>query len=160
MTGESRESRRLRRRLNLFPAYRGTGARVRYVAGDFREARVELRLSRRTRNLYGTIFGGSLYGAVDPLYVLLLVNALGPGYVAWDKAATIRFRRPGRSALHATFRLDEAELDEVRRTVAEHGRVDRTYRVELVDDAGVVHADVEKVVYVASRDEHERRRGP
>lgn len=159
MTGESRESRRFRRRLNLFPAYRGTGGRVRYVAGDFREVRVVLPLSRRTRNLYGTIFGGSLYGAVDPVYTLMLVNVLGSDYVVWDKAATIRFRRPGRSTLHATFVLDDTEIGAVRRAVAERGRVDRTYTVELVDDAGVVHADVEKVVYIAARDEHERRRG-
>lgn len=64
---ESRASRRMRWRFNLFPAFRGTGARVTYIAGDFRELHVRLPLNWRTRNYVGTIFGGSLYGAVDPL---------------------------------------------------------------------------------------------
>jgi hypothetical protein len=51
---------------NFFPAFRGTGARITYIAGDYREMRVELPLNWRTRNYVGTIFGGSLYGAVDP----------------------------------------------------------------------------------------------
>jgi acyl-coenzyme A thioesterase PaaI-like protein len=148
---ESRESRRFRRRMRWFPAYRGTGGRIEYVAGDWKEMRVRLPLSRRTRNLVGTIFGGSLYAAVDPQYMLMLVRLLGPDYVVWDKAASIRFRKPGRSTLWATLRIDDGELEEIRAAVAEHGRVDRHYRVELVDADGAVHAEVEKVVYVAAK---------
>src|SRR5262250_862262 len=98
---ESFESRRLRWLFNWIPAYRGTGARVTYVASDFREVRVRLPLSWRTRNYVGTIFGGSLYGAVDPVYMIMLIKILGPGYTVWDKAATIRFLKPGRATLFA-----------------------------------------------------------
>ena len=66
---------------NFFPAYRGTGARVTYISGDFREVRVELPLNWRTRNYVGTIFGGSVYGAVDPHYMIMLIKILGKGYV-------------------------------------------------------------------------------
>jgi acyl-coenzyme A thioesterase PaaI-like protein len=93
---ESFASRKMRWGFNLIPAFRGTGGRVTYIAGDFREARVRLPLSWRTRNYVGTIFGGSLYGVVDPLYMILLIKILGPRYVVWDKAATIRFLKPGR----------------------------------------------------------------
>ena len=40
---------------NLFPAFRGTGGRITYIAGDFREARVRLPLNWRTRNYVGTM---------------------------------------------------------------------------------------------------------
>jgi hypothetical protein len=92
---------------NLFPAFRGTGARVTYISGDFRELHVKLPLSWRTRNYVGTIFGGSLYGAVDPHYMIMLIKLLGPGCVVWDKAATIRFRKPGRTTLFARFVIPE-----------------------------------------------------
>ncbi|HEX7831004.1 MAG TPA: DUF4442 domain-containing protein, partial [Thermoanaerobaculia bacterium] len=59
-------SRLMRWKFNIFPAYRGTGGRVKYIAADFREVRVALPLSFRTRNAVGTIFGGSMYAAVDP----------------------------------------------------------------------------------------------
>jgi acyl-coenzyme A thioesterase PaaI-like protein len=133
---------------NVFPAYRGTGARVAYIASDWREVRVELPLSWRTRNYVGTIFGGSLYGAVDPMYMIMLIHILGSGYTVWDKAATIRFLRPGRSRLSARFLLEDAEIDEIRRRLESEPSVDRVYSVELKDAAGVTHAAVEKTVYV------------
>jgi len=148
---ESSRSRLLRWKFNLVPAYRGTGARVTYIAGDFREARIRLPLSWRTRNVVGTIFGGSLYGAVDPVFMIMLMQILGPDYIVWDKVATIRFRKPGKTTLHATFTIDEPEVDAIRAATANGHSVDRTYHVDLVDDAGVVHAQVEKVIYVKRR---------
>ena len=145
---ESFRSRLLRWKFNLFPAYRGSGARVTYIAGDFREVRVGLPLSWRTRNLVGTIFGGSLYAAVDPIYMIMLIRLLGPHYVVWDKAATIRFRKPGRTTLRATFTIDEAELDAIRAAAASGAPIDRIYNVELVDAEGTVHASIEKVIYI------------
>jgi acyl-coenzyme A thioesterase PaaI-like protein len=148
---ESLRTRGMRLAFNLWPCYRGAGARVTYIAGDWREVRVEVPLSLRTRNYVGTIFGGSLYAAVDPFYMIMLMENLGRGYVVWDKAATIRFRRPGRSTLHATFRIDEAELAAVREAAERARSVDRVYVVELADREGEVHAVVEKVVHVRKR---------
>jgi acyl-coenzyme A thioesterase PaaI-like protein len=145
---ESFASRRLRWLFNWIPAYRGTGARVTYVAADFREVRVRLPLSWRTRNYVGTIFGGSLYGAVDPVYMIMLIKILGPGYTVWDKAATIRFRRPGRSTLTARFVLEESEIRTIRELAENQPSIDRVYEVDLVDAKGVVHASVEKTVYI------------
>jgi Domain of unknown function (DUF4442) len=148
---ESFASRLLRWRFNLFPAYRGTGARVTFIADDLREVRVRLPLSWRTKNYVGTIYGGSMYGAVDPFYMIMLIRLLGPDYVVWDKAATVKFRKPGRSTLHATFRIDDDELDAIRSAAASGDPIDRYYTVDLIDAHGVVHASVEKVVYVKKR---------
>ena len=98
----------LRWGFNLFPAYCSTGARITYVADDFREVRIRLPLSWQTRNYVGTIFGGSMYAAVDPVYMLMLIMNLGKDYVVWDKSACINFKRPGRTALFARF-LDRRE---------------------------------------------------
>lgn len=132
----------------LIPAYRGTGGKIAYASDDWREVRVEIPLSRRTRNYVGTIFGGSMYGAVDPIYMVMLIKALGPDYVVWDKAATIRFRKPGRSTLHARFVIDDAELDTIRDALRTQPTVDRTYIIHLVDAGGVLHAEVEKVIHI------------
>jgi len=148
---ESSRSRLLRWKFNLVPAYRGTGARVTYIAGDFREVRIRLPLSWRTRNVVGTIFGGSMYGAVDPIFMIMLIKLLGPDYIVWDKVATIRFRKPGKATLYATFTIDEMELDAIRAATSSGHSVDRTYHVNLVDEAGVVHAEIEKVIYVKRR---------
>ncbi|PYQ65541.1 MAG: DUF4442 domain-containing protein [Acidobacteria bacterium] len=145
---ESWASRRMRWGFNFFPAFRGTGARVTYISGDFREVRVKLPLSWRTRNYVGTIFGGSFYGAVDPHYMIMLIKILGPGYVVWDKAATIRFKKPGRGTLYARFEISEEEIVTIRRLLETESSIDRVYNVDLTDVAGAVHASVEKTVYI------------
>jgi acyl-coenzyme A thioesterase PaaI-like protein len=134
--------------LNLFPAYRGVGARVEMISADFREVRIRLGLTWRTRNYVGTIFGGSLYGAVDPVYMIMLMHILGKDYVVWDKAASIRFLKPGRSTLRATFRIDDEEIATIRALTAGGAPIDRIYQVELADAEGVTHVTVEKTIYI------------
>jgi acyl-coenzyme A thioesterase PaaI-like protein len=150
---ESWSSRLMRWRFNWFPAYRATGARITYLSADRSEVRIRLPLNRRTRNYVGTIFGGSMYAAVDPIYMVMLIETLGPRYVVWDKAATIRFLRPGRQQLHATFRLTPEEVSAIRVQVDATGWTDWTFTVELCDAAGGVHATVEKVLSIRRRRE-------
>lgn len=133
---------------NVWPCYWGTGGKVTFISGDWREAAVRLKLSVRTRNYVGTIFGGSIYGAVDPIYMLMLINILGPGYIVWDKAASIRFRKPGRGTLEARFHISEDEIATIRELAAREKSVDRVYMVEFKDPDGLVCATIEKTVYI------------
>ncbi|MEO6655946.1 MAG: DUF4442 domain-containing protein [Pyrinomonadaceae bacterium] len=146
---ESFKSRRFRWFWNFFPAYRGTGGRVTYIADDFYEIRVKLPLSWRTRNYVGTIYGGSIYASIDPIYMLMLMHILGPDYVVWDKAAKIRFKKPGKDTLYVQFNLSIHEIDEIKRLAETERSIDRIYNVELKDKSGVVHAIIEKTLYIA-----------
>lgn len=151
---ESFTSRLDRWKFNFFPAYRGTGARVVYIAGDYREIRVKIPLSWRTRNYVGTIYGGSMYGGIDPIYMLMLIKNLGADYIVWDKAAKIRFKRPGKETLFAEFHLTREELDEIKQILKTQKSVDRIYNVELADKSGTVHALIEKTLYIAKREDN------
>ena len=148
---ESFKTRVKRWGFNFFPAYRGTGGRLTYIADDFHEIHVKLRLSWRTRNYVGTIFGGSMYGAVDPLYMVMLIRILGSNYVVWDKAATIRFKRPGRETLYAKFKVTPDEVAEIKDELTRSKSIERVYGINLVNEAGKVHVVVEKTIYIASR---------
>ena len=92
-----------------------------------------------------------MYGAVDPVYMVMLIKLLGPDYVVWDKAATIRFRRPGRETLFAVFRITPADVAEIRRGVQETGKLERELSVDLVNAEGVVHASCNKLISVRAR---------
>ncbi|HEX8730721.1 MAG TPA: DUF4442 domain-containing protein [Ktedonobacterales bacterium] len=146
--GESWSTRLMRWRFNWFPTYRGTGGWVTYIARDWRELRVKLPLNIQTYNYVGTMFGGSMYAAVDPFQMIMLIRALGKGFVVWDKAAIIRFKKPGKSTLYARFTLDDTELEAIRAETLAARSVDRTYRIDLVDAQGVVHAEIDKVIYI------------
>jgi acyl-coenzyme A thioesterase PaaI-like protein len=151
---ESFKTRIIRWGFNFFPAYRGTGARITYIASDWREVRVKLPLNWRTRNYVGTIFGGSMYGAVDPIFMVMLIRVLGPDYIVWDKAAAIQFKKPGTGTLYARFVLNGEEIDRIKTTTAAEHSIERVYPVELVDKEGVVHAVVEKRVYIRKKEPH------
>jgi acyl-coenzyme A thioesterase PaaI-like protein len=142
-----------RLKFNFFPAYRGSGARVVYIADDYREIRVKIPLSWRTRNYVGTIYGGSMYAGIDPIYMLMLIKNLGKDYVVWDKAAKIRFKRPGREALFVDFLLTGEELEEIKTILETERSVDRIYNVKLADKNGKVHAIIEKTLYIAKKSE-------
>ena len=133
---------------NFFPAFRGTGGRITYIASDWREARIKLPLNWRTRNYVGTIYGGSMYAAVDPIYMVMLIKILGPEYVVWDKAASIHFKKPGTSTLSARFVVSDEEINAVKAALASAPSVERVYHVELVDAEGIVHAAIDKTVYI------------
>ena len=148
---ESFSSKIDRWKFNLFPAYRGTGARVVYIAGDYREMRVKIPLSWRTRNYVGTIYGGSMYGGIDPIYMLMLIKTLGGDYIVWDKSAKIRFKRPGKETLFADFLVTEEELSEIKTLLETEKSVDRIYTVELKDKNGKVHCLIEKTLYIAKK---------
>ncbi len=136
---------------NLFPAYRGTGARITYIAHDWSEVHIRLPLNWRTRNYVGTIFGGSMYGAVDPIYMIMLIKILGPAYRVWDTAASIRFKKAGRGPLYARFVLPPEEIALIQAAAEEQPSIERVYPVELVDAGGIVHASVEKTVYIRKK---------
>ena len=140
-------------KFNFFPAYRGTGARVVYIADDYREIKVKIPLSWRTKNYVGTIYGGSLYGGIDPIYMLMLIKNLGKNYIVWDKAAAIRFKKPGKETLFAEFYLTENELHEIKEILKNQKSVDRIYTVELKDKTGAIHCLIEKTLYIAKNAE-------
>jgi acyl-coenzyme A thioesterase PaaI-like protein len=146
-----------RLRFNLFPAFRATGARVTWISEDLRAVRIKIPLNLRTRNIYGTVFGGAMYSATDPLYAILIKVGLGPGYIIWDKVGAIRYRKPGRSTLYAECRVTEEDLAALRAKLETQASVDVEREIELVDEAGVVHATVRKTIYVARKEAYQQR---
>ncbi len=125
---------------------------MRYIAPDWSEIRLDVPLSWRTRNYVGTIFGGSMYASIDPIYMIMLIRRLGPKFVVWDKAATIQFKKPGRETLHARFMVNDEELRAIRMALESERSVDRTYVVELMDSSGTVCATIEKIIYIRRRE--------
>jgi len=138
----------LRRVLNLWPPFVFSGIRVRTVAQDWRYARVELRAHWYNRNYVRTHFGGSLFAMTDPFWMIMTMQALGTGYIVWDKAAQIEFVKPGRGTVHAEFKLEDDVLDAIRTATADGDRHLRWFETDVVNAAGEIVARVRKQLYV------------
>lgn len=158
-TGAMSDSRRhqkprgrlLLRLMSFYPPYLGAGVRVR-VSPDLRTFQVRMKLTFWNRNYVGTHFGGSLYTMCDPFFMLILVEALGRQYIVWDKAAAIRFRRPGKGTVHATFHIPQERVDEIRAAADRDGKTEPVFQIQVLDEQGEVVAEVEKRLYVRRKD--------
>lgn len=88
-----------------------------------------------------------MYGAVDPIYMVMFMKLLGPEYQVWDKSAAIQYKKPGRSELHAVFTVSDEELSSVRDALASREKIDRTYQVTLFDENDKVTAIIDKTLH-------------
>jgi acyl-coenzyme A thioesterase PaaI-like protein len=142
----------LRRGVNLWPPFLGMGIRVQHIAPDMKSIDVEMKLHWWNANYVGTQFGGSLFAMTDPFYMLMLMANLGRDHIVWDKAASIRYRKPGKGTVRAEFRLTDAQLDDIREKLNTLPRYEPTFTVEVTDAEGTVIAEVDKLLHVRRKD--------
>ena len=154
---ESTRSKLTRIGFNLFPAYRRTGGRICFISDDWKDVHVKLSLNWKTKNYVGTVFGGSIYGALDPIYMIQLINILGKEYVIWDKSASINFIKPIHKRVYARFLITSAIIEEIIFKV----KTDKKYTISLPvtfqDESGTVYSKVEKVLYIADKTYYKNR---
>jgi hypothetical protein len=138
------------RLVNIWPPLAAAGIQVRW-GSDMKSAVVEMKLRWWNQNFVGTHYGGSLYSMTDPFYMLMLIKNLGSEYIVWDKAASIRFRKPGKGKVRAEFRLTDAQLDDIRERLKTETKYEPTFTVEVKDGSGDVVTEVQKVLHIRKK---------
>ena|SRR5215472_12528052 len=138
--------------LRLYPPFLGAGIWVQRIADDFLSVDVRMRLRFWNKTGVGTHFGGSLYAMCDPFFMLILMKTLGPDYLVWDKAAAIRFKKPGRGTVSATFRVSRERVDQIRAETDLHGRSEPQFQALVKDADDNVIAEVDKVLLVRKKE--------
>ena len=146
--GGSKSPAHLRRLVNFWPPFLGAGIRIQRIAADMKAVDVEMKLHFWNANYVGTHFGGSLFAMTDPFYMLMLMANLGPDYIVWDKAASIRYRKPGKGTVRAEFRLTDEQLNDIREKLKTLPKYEPVFPVEVKDEAGEVVAAVERILHV------------
>ena len=132
--------------------YRRSTARVQTVSDDLLKITIKLPISYKNRNYVSSIFGGSMFSAVDPIPMVQLMNIIGDDYVVWDKSAEIYFKRPAREDLYAKFTFSIEELEQIKRHVAEKKEIDFVKVTQLTNaDQSIVYCEVKKTIYVAEK---------
>ena len=142
---------------NLFPSYRRSGGRVCFISDNWKEVHIKLRYSWKTRNYVGSVFGGSIYAALDPIYMVQLIYILGKNYVVWDKDATVKFIKPIKKTVYARFLISEELLQEIRETIEKEQKGNFVLQTQFEDAEGTVYALVEKTIYIADKDFYSKR---
>lgn len=143
---------------NLSPMYRRTTARVTYVSDDLLTIKIKIPLNYKNKNYVGSIFGGSMFSAVDPMPMVQLLNILDNQYIAWDKSAEIFFKIPAKESLYAEFTYTETEVEEIKKSVEEKGEIVIIKNTNLVDfENNKIFCEVKKKIYIASKEHYKRK---
>ena len=137
--------------INLWPPYLGAGIRLKKLDPDFKYIRVEMPLTKLNTNYVGVHFGGSLYSMTDPWYMLMLLEILGRDFVVWDKAASIRFKKPGTGRVSAEFKILDADVESIKADVETFGKTERVWPVEIKNSDGVTIAEVQKTLWISKK---------
>ncbi len=137
--------------INWYPPFLGAGIRVRRVNGDGDTIEVEMKLRFWNKNYVGTHYGGSLYSMCDPFFALILMQKLGKEYVVWDKAAQIRFIKPGTGRVRSRFHIPPAKVLDIRNELETLGKSEYIFTASVVDEQHNVIAEVEKLIYVRKK---------
>ena len=145
-------ARHMRMLLNIWAPFLGAGIRVKRLEPNWKEIDVEMKLRWWNANYVGTHYGGSLYSMTDPFFMVMLIENLGKDYIVWDKSASIRFKKPGRGTVLASFRLSEEQIREIKQALNVQERIERTFMVEVKDESGSVIAEVEKLLHIRRKD--------
>jgi hypothetical protein len=136
---------------NFWPPYWGAGITIEKIAKDYKYARTRLKRRPWTKNIVGTQFGGSIYAMVDPIYMVMLLMLLGRDYIVWDKAASIRFRKPGRTDLTAEFTLTDEDVNSIKEQLKSVDKLDWQRTVLVKDTVGQVVAEIHKTIHVRNK---------
>lgn len=140
--------------LNLYPPMFFMRARITHLAEDFSRCSVVVRRSRLTRNLHGSTFGGAVFCGADPIYPILLWQAMalrGIKTAPWLASASIEYLAPARKTLHMEFQLDEGLLEHAAHTLETEGRFSHEFETIGVDPDGLLCARIRSKVALRKR---------
>lgn len=145
--------------MNLYPPYFFSRTGVKYISPDWKEIVVELKKSLLTRNYVGTTFGGSLYQAADPFYMLMLIKIMGiKDYVIWDQDAEISFVKPARSKVTYHFKITDEQLAQIRKDLETSPIIRPQFYVDGIDEAGDSCVRIRKGLYIRKKEEKKSKK--
>lgn len=137
---------------NFSPMYRRSTAKIQHVSDNLYNVSIKLPISYKNKNYMGSIFGGSMFSAVDPIPMVQLINLLDSNYVIWDKSAEIFFKRPGTEDLYAEFNYSENELNDIIERIKKEKEIHIVKTTQLTSkDRSKIFCEVKKTIYIADK---------
>ena len=136
---------------NWSPMYKRTTAKLVEVSDDLHYVKIKMKLNWKNRNYAGSIFGGSMLAATDPIYMIQLLQILGNDYVVWDKAVEARYRKTCKSTIFGEFEFTKDEIETIKKKVAEHHETDIVKTMSLIDEKQNIIATFNKTLYIADK---------
>ena len=138
--------------LRTYPPFLFQRIWVKKIHDGFKGAEVKIYKSFLNINSNKTVFGGTIFSALDPMHSILLDQLFKhrglKKTVAWLKSAKIDYLKPGTTDLTYRIQFQESEVEEAFSTIKERGKVIKTFTTEVFDKNGVKCAVCQNEIYI------------
>ncbi|HEY0056662.1 MAG TPA: DUF4442 domain-containing protein [Pedobacter sp.] len=144
-------ARGLKWAMRCYPPFLFQGIWTQKFEKDFSSARVKIIKNIFNKNYNHSIFGGTIFSAADPFYIILFHQILtrkGYRVKLWLKHSTIDFLKPGICNLYFNVNLSPEDIEEVVGKLQSHGKFIKTFRVEITNKDGGIYAVVHNEIYI------------
>ena len=125
---------------------------VKKIHPDFMGADITIYKSLLNINANKSIFGGTIFSAIDPFYPVLLDQYFQHNgikrTVAWLKTAQIDYIKPARHQLRIQVRLDQSILTEALTHIQYEGKITRTFNTRIFDSQDTLCAVAHNEIYI------------
>lgn len=128
---------------------------VEKIEKGFKAIEVKINRSIFTTNLGNSIFGGTIFSAIDPFYALLfgqLLRKKGFHITVWLKSAQISYLKPGKSDLHFRIEVTDEMLAMAELSLQQQGKFIQAFPIQVFDRDNVLCATAINEVYIRNLD--------
>jgi len=80
--------------------------------------------------------------------MVMLIKILGNDYIVWDKASQIHFNKPGKTTIHAEFKLSKEMIADIKHKADTQDKHIFDIPIHLIDKNGVEVCEVIRTLYV------------
>jgi hypothetical protein len=85
------------------------------------------------------------------------MNILGDEFVVWDKATTVRYKRPAREQVFAKFIFTDEEIIQIKNDLILKNEIDLIKKVNIVNKSDDVFAEVIKTIYISQKSYYKKK---
>ena len=150
-------SKALKRYLNLFPPLLINRIRIAEADTEFKNLRVTVNYSWLNKNIQKSIFGGSIFSAIDPFYAVMywqIFNSKNIPMTIWIKKAEIDYIKTARSNLYMDFKLTENDIENAISVLKNSEKYEVWHTVKVFDSNNELCAESRVLVYIRNKYEH------
>lgn len=138
--------------LRVYPPFFFQRIWIKRIHPDFRQIDIKVNKSLLNKNINGTIFGGTIFAAVDPIHTLLLDQIFRregvKKMITWLKSAKIEYLKPAARSLHFSIRITEQDIQSALTDVKVSGKVVKVFEILIYDRDGLLCARSSNEIYI------------
>ena len=124
---------------------------VEYFGADFKSVKVKIKKSILNINYNRSIFGGTIFSAIDPFHAILfdqIFKQKGLKTRVWLKSAQIQYLKPGHGNLYFEIIITDEQIAEAETALLKLGKFVKTYKIEIYNAENVLCAVAQNEVYI------------